>query len=127
MGIGGEEILRLAMKVSKVAAASAGDENLFPQAVGVFEHSDAAPAFSRFDGAHQASCATADNDCIEGASHGRSHVEQAQARQMIFLNQFLMNILLLQLIDLRGRHFPPVGSKIAIGLRADGHNLFVTR
>src|SRR5208283_315002 len=44
VGIGGEEILRLAMKIGEVAATSAGDEDFLADAVGVFEDSDATAA-----------------------------------------------------------------------------------
>ncbi len=51
VGIRGEEILRLAMDVGEVAAASAGDEDFLADAVGVFEDGDATAALARFDGA----------------------------------------------------------------------------
>ena len=51
VGIGGEEILRLAMDVGEIAAASAGDEDFLADAVGVLQDRDAAAALARFDGA----------------------------------------------------------------------------
>ncbi len=58
------------MKVGEVAASAAGDQNFLAEPVGVFEHGDAAATLAGFDGAHQAGCAAAENDCIEGLSHG---------------------------------------------------------
>ena len=69
MRIGREEILGLAVEVGEVAAAAAGDENLLAQAVGVFEHGDAASALAGLDGAHQARCAAAENQCVEVMGH----------------------------------------------------------
>ena len=67
--IRGKEVFRTAVKVGEVAASAAGDQNFFAQAVGVFEHRDAAAALAGFDGAHQAGCAAAENECIEGVGH----------------------------------------------------------
>ena len=58
------------MKVGEVAASAAGDQNLLAQPVGVFEHGDAAAALTGFDGAHQAGCATTEDECIERVDHG---------------------------------------------------------
>jgi hypothetical protein len=69
MRIRRQKILGLAVDVREVAAPAAGDENLFAQTVGVLENGDAASAFARFDGAHQASCASAENQCIEVMGH----------------------------------------------------------
>ena len=52
MRIGGEEVFYAAVEIGEVAAATAGDQNFLPQAVGMFEHRDAAAAFASFDGAH---------------------------------------------------------------------------
>ncbi len=65
VGIGGEEILRLAMDVGEVAAASAGDEDFLADAVGVFEDGDATAALGGFDGAEQAGGAGADYQNVE--------------------------------------------------------------
>ena len=61
MGIGGEEILRLAMNVREVAAASARDEDFLADAVGVFEDGDAAAVLARLNSAHQAGGAASDD------------------------------------------------------------------
>src|SRR5208337_4580492 len=65
VGIRGEEILRLAMNVGEVAAAPAGDEDFFADAVSVFQDGDAAAALARFDGAQQACSAAADYQNVE--------------------------------------------------------------
>jgi len=48
--VGGEKVFRLAVKVGEVAASAAGDQNFISQAVGMFEHGDAASALAGFDG-----------------------------------------------------------------------------
>ena len=65
VGIRREEIFRPAMNVGEVAAASAGDEDFFADAVGVFEDGDAAAALAGFDGAHEAGSAGTENEHIE--------------------------------------------------------------
>ena len=35
----------------------------------MFEDRDAAAALAGFDGAHQAGCAAAENECVEGVGH----------------------------------------------------------
>ena len=67
--VGGEEILDAAVKVCEIAASTAGDENFLSQAVGAFEHGHATAALAGFDGAHQACCASAEDECIEGVGH----------------------------------------------------------
>ena len=69
MRIGREEIFGLAVEVGEVAAAAAGDEDLLADAVGVFEHRDAAAALAGFDGAHQTGGAAAENQCVEMMGH----------------------------------------------------------
>ena len=64
-----EEVLGLAADVGEIAAAAAGDENLFAQTVGVFENRDAASALAGLDGTHQARCAAAENQCVEMMGH----------------------------------------------------------
>ncbi len=46
------------------------------------------------------------------------HIEQTQPRHAILLQQPLVNVLLVQLLDLRRGHLAAIGRKIAIGLRA---------
>jgi len=69
MRIGGEEVFDAAVEVGEVAAAATGDQNFLSQSVGMFEHGDAAGALAGFDGAHQSSRATSEDDCIEGMGH----------------------------------------------------------
>jgi hypothetical protein len=65
MRVGGEEVFGLAVEVGEIAAASAGDEDFFAEAVGVFEDGDAASALAGFNGAHEACCPAAENQCVE--------------------------------------------------------------
>ena len=65
MGIGGEEVLRLAVNVGEVAAASAGDEDFLADAVGVFKDGDATATLAGLDGAQQTGSATADDQNVE--------------------------------------------------------------
>src|ERR1700674_2590471 len=69
MGIRGEEIFGLAVQVSEIAAATARDENLFPQTVTVFQTRDAPSALACLNGAHQARRAATENQCIEMMGH----------------------------------------------------------
>ena len=59
--IGGKEIFGCGVNVGEIAAAAAGDENLFADAVGMFDHSDAAAAFAGFDGTEKACGAGAED------------------------------------------------------------------
>jgi hypothetical protein len=52
------------MEVGEVAAASAGDEDLFAGAIRVVEQGDAAAAFGGFDGAEEAGCAGSEDDGV---------------------------------------------------------------
>ncbi len=63
--IGGKKIFRLAVQVRKVAASPAGDQNLFPDALGVFKHEHAASTPSGFAGAHETGGAAAQDDNVE--------------------------------------------------------------
>ena len=74
--IGREKILGPAVEVGEVAATAAGDENFFAEPVGVVEDGDAASALAGFDGAHQARCAAAENQCVEVMSHGVNSLPQ---------------------------------------------------
>src|SRR5580700_8682321 len=56
-----------------------------------------------------------------------SHVEQAEARQAVFIQKALVDVLLLQLLDLGRGHFSAVGREFAIGLRADRDDVFIRR
>jgi len=46
----------------------------------MFEDRDAAAALTSFDGAQQARRAAAENECIEGMSHGSTDTSGAKAR-----------------------------------------------
>ena len=46
------------------------------------------------------------------------HVEQAQPRHAMLLQQALVNVLLLQLRDLRRAHLTAIGRQIAVGIGA---------
>ena len=61
----GEEVLRLGLKIRKIAAATAGDEDFLADFFGAFEEHDAEAAFAGFDSAHEAGGAAAENDHIE--------------------------------------------------------------
>jgi len=70
VGIGGEEIFRCCVNVGEIAAAAAGDEDFFADAVGMFEDGDAAAAFAGFDGAEEAGGAGAQDQNVEGMGQG---------------------------------------------------------
>jgi hypothetical protein len=53
------------VEVGEIAASATGDENLFAQTVGMFEHGNSASAFARLNGAHQAGCTATENQCVE--------------------------------------------------------------
>src|SRR6202140_2463645 len=125
MRIAGEKILRPAVEVGEIAAPTARDENLLSQLVCTFEYRDATAALARLNGAHQACCAAAENQCVEGMDHRQSHIKQAEARKLIFFQQSFVDILLLQLVDLRPGHLRSVWSKIAVGLSANVDDIFV--
>ncbi len=59
--IGGKKIFGCGVNVSEIAAAAAGDEDFFADAVGMFDHSDAAAAFAGFDGTEK-TCGTGTED-----------------------------------------------------------------
>jgi hypothetical protein len=63
------KLFGLTMKIGKVAAPAAGDQNFLSQAIGALEYSDAPSALARFDRAHQAGRASAQHDYIEGMNH----------------------------------------------------------
>jgi len=70
-GVWGLEMFRPAMEVGEIAAASAGDENLFADPVGSFQDRDAASAFARLDRAHEPGGSGAQNYHIEFVDHDR--------------------------------------------------------
>src|SRR5258708_26385251 len=67
--MGGDKVFRLAMQVGEVAAAAAGNQDLFADARGTFEHGDAASALARFDGAYEPSRTAAENDDVKVVGH----------------------------------------------------------
>jgi hypothetical protein len=54
------------VEVGEVAAASAGDEDFFADAIGAFDERDAAGALGRFGGAEEAGGAGAEDDGVVG-------------------------------------------------------------
>jgi hypothetical protein len=60
------------VEVGEIAASAAGDEDFFAETVGVVEEGDAAVVASGFDGAHQACCAAAEDECVERVDHVRT-------------------------------------------------------
>ncbi len=71
VGIRGIKVLRPAMEVGEIAAASAGDQDLFARTIGPFQDSDAPAAFARLDRAHQPGGSGAQNDRIKFVDHDR--------------------------------------------------------
>jgi len=69
MRIGRQKILRRAIQVRKIAAASSRDQDLLADAIGMFKDDNTALALARLNGAHQAGCAPAQNDRVEGVLH----------------------------------------------------------
>lgn len=65
--IGGKEIFGCGVNVGEIAAATARDQNLFADAVGMFDHGYAAAAFAGFDGTEKACGTGAENQYVEGA------------------------------------------------------------
>jgi hypothetical protein len=66
VGVCGEEIVGARVEVGEVAAASAGDEDLFADAVGVVEDEGASAASAGFDGAHESGGSGAEDDYVNG-------------------------------------------------------------
>src|SRR5207302_2951890 len=67
--ISGDKIFRLTMKVGEVAAATAGNQNLFADAPGAFEHSHALAPLPCLDGAHEPSRTAAENNYVKVVCH----------------------------------------------------------
>src|ERR1700745_1506221 len=66
-----QKVLRLAMQIGEIAAATAGDEDLFPEAIGALHHRNAAASLPCLDSAHQAGSAATQYNRIEASSaHG---------------------------------------------------------
>src|ERR1700674_3823027 len=71
MGIFGIEMFRPAMEVGEIAAASAGDKDFLPRAIGAFQDRDSPATFAGLDGAHQPRGSGAQNYRIEFVDHDR--------------------------------------------------------
>ena len=125
MRIRGKKVIRTAVKVREIASPAAGNQDLLAHPIRALEHRHAPPAFACCDGAHQSRCPATHNQRVEGVGHERSHVEQAEPRQSIFLQQPLVGVLLMQLFDLRPGHLRPIRCQIAVRLRTDGKHLFI--
>jgi hypothetical protein len=68
------------MNIGEVAAAAAGDENLFAQAVGMLEDADAPSSLARFNGAHQAGGTSAKDQSIETIDHFKTIISNKRTR-----------------------------------------------
>jgi hypothetical protein len=79
VGIGGEEVFGLGVEVGEIAASAAGDKDFFAKAVGVVEEDDTAVAASGFDSTHEACCASAEDECVEGVGHLGQRTSGAKA------------------------------------------------
>jgi hypothetical protein len=62
--IGGEELFGGAAEVGEIAAAAAGDQDLFADAIGVIEDKDAAATLACGDGGHETRCASAEDEDV---------------------------------------------------------------
>ena len=63
--IGREKIFRRDVEVGEIAAAAAGNENFFADAIAVFDDDNAPATLARLDGAHQPRGAAADDRYVE--------------------------------------------------------------
>jgi hypothetical protein len=61
----GNEIFWRAMNIGEIAAAAAGDENFLPDAIGMFKHRDAPPAFAGLNRAEESLCTPAKNQSVK--------------------------------------------------------------
>jgi hypothetical protein len=66
VGVGGEKSVSAAIEVSEVAAAPAGDEDLFADAIGMIENENAAAMLARSNSGHKARCSSAEHQDIAG-------------------------------------------------------------
>ena len=68
MGVAGDIVVGADIGIGEITAATTGHQDLFAGFVGMVEHQDVPTAFTRFNGAHQASCAGTDDQhvCING-------------------------------------------------------------
>ena len=63
--VGGDKIFRTAMQIGEIAASAARDQDLLSYAFSPLQYHHAASTLARFNGAHEASCAAAENDYIK--------------------------------------------------------------
>jgi hypothetical protein len=63
----GEEVLRLAVNVGEIAAASPGNQNLLSNSIGMFEQGNTTAAFAGFDRAEEPRGATTENQSVKSA------------------------------------------------------------
>jgi hypothetical protein len=69
MWVRGEKVFRAAVQIRKVAAAAAGDQDLFADSVSVVQHRNALAMASCLDGTHQACRAGSENEDIKDLGH----------------------------------------------------------
>src|SRR5579863_2406996 len=69
MGIGGDEVFGLAIKIGEIAASAAGDEDFLAGFVGSLENRDAAAALSGFDGAEETRGSRSEDQGVEVVGH----------------------------------------------------------
>src|SRR6266404_1686699 len=67
--IGGDKVFRSRMQVGEVATPAAGNQDLFADAVGAFEHCHAPSALARLDGTHQPSRTATENHDVKVLFH----------------------------------------------------------
>src|SRR5438874_5147050 len=67
--ISGDEVFRLTVKVGEVAATATGNQNLFPDAPGAFQHRRPPAPLPCLYGAHEPSRTAADNNYIQVVCH----------------------------------------------------------
>jgi ATP-binding cassette subfamily F protein uup len=58
------------MNIGEIATASAGDQNFLANAIGMFKHGDAPPAFASLDRAHESGRAAAENQSVKVVTQG---------------------------------------------------------
>ena len=71
-----EEVLRTAMNVGEIASSAAGDKDLFSDALCMVEDDYTPSPFTCLDGAHQASCPSANDDDVEPVHSNLASVAQ---------------------------------------------------
>jgi hypothetical protein len=81
-----DKIFDAAVKVREIAASAAGDQDFLAEAIGTFQHGDAAAALAGLDGAHQTRRAAAEDEGIEGVDH-LAKVPEAQAFPTLHANR----------------------------------------